>query len=484
MKKAGDLLAYFFDQKTLDSMHTWSKLFAAWPSIVAKHKISAAESHTRVVEFDRRVLLIEAEHPGWIQILQLKQSELLREFRVRFPELDIVGISFRLSKTLFTPVIQAPETPPAPAPLVDREAPAVPSSERSFEQSMKRLERSICAREQARARGDFNKPPAKGGGGAFNADVWSGIKHCRLCPRGCGADRGAGERGWCGESGSLRLAAVALHRGEEPPVAGAGGSGAVFVSGCSLGCVFCQNSQISQEGMGREVSIPDFAALCLKLQALGAENINIVTGTHAIPALAAGLAHARERGLAVPILWNSSAYESLEALALLENVVDGYLPDLKTLDPDLSSRLFNAPDYPEHAAKAVLRMMEARALSFSPESVLRSGVIIRHLVLPGHLESTREVLRWFAEHGQGRALLSLMTQYTPPSGAGERAQAAPKRLVSKRDYEIVLGWLEEFGIEDGFYQEPPEVSGPMPDFTQENPFPPELAAPVWHFQSL
>jgi hypothetical protein len=160
MKKAGDLLTYFFDQKTLSSIHTWSKLFAEWPAIVARHKIAAAETHTRVVEFDRRVLLIEAEHPGWIQILQTKQSELLSEFQSRFPDLDIVGISFRLSRAPFAPSIRTPEpTPPESAPpeappaepLVKEDTANLSDRER-FEQSMKRLEQSIIERERARMR--------------------------------------------------------------------------------------------------------------------------------------------------------------------------------------------------------------------------------------------------------------------------------------------------------------------------------------------
>jgi hypothetical protein len=164
MKKAGDLLAYFFDQKTLSSIHTWSKLFAEWPSIVIKHKIAAAETHSRVVEFDRRVLLIEAEHPGWIQILQTKQSELLSEFQNRFPDLDIVGISFRLSRAPFAPSIRSPEPAPIPAalpeplpaePLVEEDTANLSDRER-FERSMKRLEQAVIKRERARARGEFN----------------------------------------------------------------------------------------------------------------------------------------------------------------------------------------------------------------------------------------------------------------------------------------------------------------------------------------
>jgi putative pyruvate formate lyase activating enzyme len=494
MKKAGDLLAYFFDQKTLASIHTWSKLFSAWPSIVTKHKIAAAESHTRVVEFDRRVLLIEAEHPGWIQILQIKQSELLHEFQSRFPDLDIVGISFRLSRTPFAPSIQTPEPrppemSPAPEAVVDEDTANLSDKER-FERSMKRLEQSIIARERTRTH-DFNKEaPKERGIQAHGEDVatlhsgaWIEIKHCLLCPRHCGVNRTAGERGYCGESAKLRLAVASIHHGEEPLITGTGGSGAIFVSGCNLGCVFCQNHQISHEGMGREVDITEFVAICLKLQALGAENINIVTGTHAIPAIVAGLKQARADGLVIPTLWNSSAYESLEALSLLDDVIDVYLPDLKTLDPNLGARFFNAPDYPEYATKAILRMLDTRVLRVSASSTLRSGVIIRHLVLPGYLEATRETLRWFAEHCQGQALISVMTQYTLPRTIDAHVKDAPKRCMSEREYETVLGWLEEFDIEDGFYQELASDSDWLPDFTRQNPFSSTLSTTVWHFQS-
>jgi putative pyruvate formate lyase activating enzyme len=312
-------------------------------------------------------------------------------------------------------------------------------------------------------------------------------KRCLLCPRRCGVNRTAGERGYCGESAELRLASASIHRGEEPPITGVGGSGAIFVSGCNLGCVFCQNYQISHEGMGQAMSIEE---LCLKLQAMGAENINIVTGTHAIPAIVAGLTQARASGLVIPALWNTSAYESPEALALLDEVIDVYLPDLKTLDPGLAARFFNAPDYPEHAQNAILRMLDTRKLSGSAIALsapLTSGVIIRHLALPGHLEATREVLRWFAEHCQGRALISVMTQYTPSGGANSgakdaRAKDAPERFMSEQEYETVLGWLEEFGIDDGFYQELTPDSDWLPDFTRPNPFSSTLSTAVWHWK--
>jgi putative pyruvate formate lyase activating enzyme len=246
--------------------------------------------------------------------------------------------------------------------------------------------------------------------------------------------------------------------------------------------------------MGRVVGTEEFVRLCLALQDRGAENINIVTGSHVVPALVPALEAARGQGLKLPVFWNSSAYESPAALSLLEGIVDGYLPDLKTLDRGLSAGLFNAPDYPPRAEAAIKGMMRCRPLRFSGEALV-SGVIIRHLVLPGHLESTRQVLRWFAEHGRDRALLSLMTQYTPikgpaPDVAGDRAEnragripgTAPAGYVETEEYETLLRWLEEFDIDNGFYQELIHDTGWLPDFSRPNPFSSALSQPVWHWK--
>ena len=295
---------------------------------------------------------------------------------------------------------------------------------------------------------------------------------CRMCPRSCGANRLEGASGFCGEGAPLRLAFAGLHRGEEPPLSGKGGSGAIFVSGCNLGCAFCQNRQISRPPrLGREVSAEEFAALCLELQDRGAENINIVTGSHAAPAIARSLGAAKAAGLRLPVLWNSSAYENPATLELLGAHVDVWLPDLKTLDGALAARFFNAPDYPAAASRAIAWMMRNRP----------GAVIVRHLILPGYLESTRAVLRWFADsNGKGSApgaQLSLMTQYTPMSGV----KNAPGRFLSRREYETVLGWLGEFGIEDGFCQELAAGSDWLPDFSRPNPFDSDLSVAVWHF---
>ena len=296
---------------------------------------------------------------------------------------------------------------------------------------------------------------------------------CKLCPRNCGVNRLAGEKGFCGETAALRIGAAVIHRGEEPPLVGTGGSGTIFVSGCNLGCAFCQNYQISQgeggsQSLGREVSTETFAEICATLRDNGAENINIVTGSHAIPKIIEGLTAAKKAGVKLPVLWNSSGYEKIEALELLKDYVDIYLPDMKTLDSEIAARYFNAPDYPQTASAAILKMTETAG---APEKV-----IIRHLILPGCLESTHSVLRWFADNVKGRAMLSLMTQYTPIPNI---KRPMPNRYLKEEEYETVLGWLEEFEIEDGFCQELVTGNDWLPDFRRKNPFSSELSVPVW-----
>jgi putative pyruvate formate lyase activating enzyme len=301
----------------------------------------------------------------------------------------------------------------------------------------------------------------------------------------------------------LRIASASIHHGEEPPLRGTGGSGTIFVSGCNLGCVFCQNYRISLPGrgeqpLGRPVDTGEFVQICLALQERGAENINIVTGSHAIPALAEGLRAAKSAGLRIPVLWNSSAYELPETLELLSGLVDVFLPDLKTLDRDLAACYFNAPDYPEIASSAIQKMLELG------KTQKRGGIaqptlgaaIVRHLVLPGHLDSTREVLRWFAEHCTGTdagadtgtgpsALLSLMFQYTPVRALDRPGfqPEIPDRAVTEKEYGTVLGWLSEFGIEDGFCQELNADTDWLPDFNRDNPFPSDLSLPLWHWRA-
>jgi putative pyruvate formate lyase activating enzyme len=314
---------------------------------------------------------------------------------------------------------------------------------------------------------------------------------CTLCPRACGINRIGGKQGFCGETHKLRIASACLHFGEEPPLVGTGGSGTIFVTGCNLGCTFCQNYQISQDGMGRAVPLDEFVAICLALQKAGALNVNIVTGSHAIPFLAAGLAAAKNAGLSIPVCWNTSSYESPQALSLIAPYVDIWLPDLKTLSPLMSEAVFAAPDYPDTAQEAIRFMIDNAPLRFGTQ--LLGGVIIRHLFLPGRFDDTAAVLDWLKANADGKAYISLMTQYTPIArrGSGVRCNAAKdapaesaafeNRFVQPREETDLRDIVEAYAFEQVFFQELVRGNDWLPDFSRVQPFSSELAKPVWHW---
>lgn len=272
----------------------------------------------------------------------------------------------------------------------------------------------------------------------------------------------------------MTISSVVLHKGEEPPISGTNGSGTVFFSGCTLGCLFCQNHQISRAQTGREVGHDEFVGLLLRLQDEGAHNINLVTGTHFIPGIVSGLIEARAKGLRIPAVWNSGGFESDAGLDLLADHIDIYLPDIKCLDSDTALRLFSAPMYADAVLPAVRRMI--RPAEYDENGMMKSGTIIRHLVLPGFMDNTRRVLKVFSEEFRDRALLSMMVQYLPPQD-DRLCSALPDRLKDRNgkltadEYDTLIAWLEEFGIEEGFVQEPEDDSGWLPDFERDNPFP-------------
>ena len=303
-------------------------------------------------------------------------------------------------------------------------------------------------------------------------------KACTLCPRRCSTDRTAGKSGFCRESDSIRIACATLHHGEEPPITGKGGSGTIFFTGCTLQCRFCQNHQISRGGIGREVSIEEFADICLRLQEAGAENINLVTGTMFIPSIALGTDLAKSRGLSIPILWNSSGFESSESIDILNSFIDVYLPDIKTLNHTFSAAFFNAPHYPEAAKEAVEKMASSKKIIFKDNKIV-SGTIIRHLVIPGYMEMTDRVLRWYSQNLKDKALISVMFQYSPKAAEGD---GFPDRILDKSEMDMVYAMLDEYGIEDGFIQEEEITEEWNPDFNLRTPFPGSIGKTVWHWK--
>ena len=296
-------------------------------------------------------------------------------------------------------------------------------------------------------------------------------------------NRLTGQRGLCGETGELRLAKAGLHFGEEPPLTGGGGSGTIFLSGCSMSCPFCQNYQISRSlqndgGIGRVVSSDEFIEICAALRDEGAENINLVTPSHMAPTLVSYLKKVRKAGILLPLAWNSSGFESSKTVEMAAEVVDIWLPDLKTLDDDAARRIYGIKKYPEAAAAAILQMADFGTVDMNKNGLMGRGLMVRHLILPGELDSTRGVLLWFAENLKGRAWLSLMSQYTPVHIPGEKRNI-PERQLNESEYEMVLGWLEEFGIDDGFVQDLVPGEAWLPDFRKPNPFSSDLSRIIW-----
>lgn len=270
---------------------------------------------------------------------------------------------------------------------------------------------------------------------------------CKLCPRQCGALRTEtrGE-GFCGMPAQPALARASLHHWEEPCVSGSRGSGAVFFSGCVLGCVFCQNGKISRERRGKTVSVQRLREIFEELVRQGAHNINLVSPTPYIPAIREAL----EEPLPVPVVWNTGGYERVESLRALEGRVQVWLPDLKYADNALAERYSGAPDYFETAASAIREMYRQTGDCVLEDGLIKRGVIIRHLLLPGALENAKAVMDWVAETFRpGQVMFSLMAQYTPQPGA----EGLLSRRVTGAEYRAALAYLENLGVTDGYQQE-------------------------------
>ncbi|MDO4293991.1 MAG: radical SAM protein [Eubacteriales bacterium] len=304
---------------------------------------------------------------------------------------------------------------------------------------------------------------------------------CALCPRNCRVNRLAGQTGYCGQGGRIRAARAALHFWEEPCISGKNGSGAVFFSGCPMRCVFCQNHDIAAGRAGQEIGGERLAEIFLELQEKGAVNINLVTPTHFVPLIVPALERAKRGGLSIPVVYNTSSYEKVSTLRLLEGLVDIYLPDFKYVSSELSERYSNAPDYFETAKAAVGEMVRQvgepvfggpdgqlysaeqmnLACGEEPEEaredadfLMKKGVIVRHLALPGQEDDSRRVIRYLLDAYGDKIYISLMNQYTPmPAVRGRRDLGELGRRLTDAEYERLIDFALESGIENGFIQE-------------------------------
>lgn len=276
------------------------------------------------------------------------------------------------------------------------------------------------------------------------------MRGCALCPRQCHVDR-AKDRGYCGEGKTVRVARASLHMWEEPCISGKTGSGTVFFTGCPLKCVFCQNRMIASGDRGKELTNEQLARLFLVLQEKGANNINLVTPTHFVPQIAEALRTAKAEGLFIPIVYNTSGYERVESLQLLDGLVDIYLPDLKYYSEELSKRYSNAPDYFVRVSLAIAEMVRQAGSPVFDGTLMKRGVIVRHMVMPGHVKDSKEVIGYLYHMYQDDIYMSIMNQYTPPKDLGYYPEI--NRCVTRREYEKVIDYAISLGVENAFIQE-------------------------------
>lgn len=282
-------------------------------------------------------------------------------------------------------------------------------------------------------------------------DTMKLLEKCELCPRKCGVNRLQGERGYCRAEKNVKVARAMLYLWEEPCISSGAGSGAVFFSDCSMSCVFCQNFDISQEHKGKEITIDRLSEIFLWLQANKANNINLVSPTHYVPQIVESLKIARKKGLNLPVIYNTNGYENIETLRKLEGIVDVYLPDIKYYTEKSSLRYSRTKDYFKYASGAVLEMVRQVGAPQLENGLIKRGVIIRHLLLPGLLSESKKILDWMGENLPKSIYVSLMCQYVPMYRADEYPEINKK--VSHKAYEWLLDYCLSLGFENGFMQE-------------------------------
>jgi putative pyruvate formate lyase activating enzyme len=293
------------------------------------------------------------------------------------------------------------------------------------------------------------------------------LEDCTLCPRDCHVDRSLGQIGMCRETAEVVVARAALHMWEEPCISGEKGSGTVFFSGCSLGCVYCQNHRIAKGLAGRKITTERLSDIFLELQEKGANNINLVTPSHYVPQIIEAITSAKRKGLYLPIVYNSSGYEKAETIKLLWGYVDVYLPDLKYKSGEISQRYSNAADYFKYASEAIREMVkQVGEPVFNEEGIMTKGVIVRHLTLPGYLMDSKDILEYLYDTFGNKIYISIMNQYTPLSQV--KAYTEINRKVTPQEYEELVDYALYLGVENGFIQEGETAAESfIPEFNEE-----------------
>lgn len=275
---------------------------------------------------------------------------------------------------------------------------------------------------------------------------------CTLCPRKCKVNRNKGEIGLCGMDSKIKVARIAPHYFEEPPISGDKGSGAIFFSGCNLKCIFCQNYNISTNNFGKEIGINSLATKMVKLQKDGVHNINLVTPTHFIPQIKDSIKQAKKMGLSIPIVYNTSSYEKKESLKMLDGLIDIYLPDLKYYDDILAIRYSKAPNYFNIAIDAIEEMYrQVGPVQFDSNGIMKKGIIVRHLLLPGHIEDSKKILEYLHLIYGDNIFISIMNQYTPLDQVKNIEEL--NRCVTEDEYNELIDYAVELGINNAFVQD-------------------------------
>ena len=278
------------------------------------------------------------------------------------------------------------------------------------------------------------------------------LEHCEICPHKCKVDRLNGKIGRCNSGKNVKIALYSTHNFEEPCISGKNGSGTIFFSNCNLNCIYCQNYEISQLGKGKEIELEELANIMIKQQNNGVENINLVTPTSYVVQIIEAIKIAKEKGLRIPIVYNTNAYENVETLKLLEGFIDIYLPDLKYYYPKLGEKNSKVKDYFNIATKAIKEMYrQVGNPRINDEGILKKGVIIRHLVLPNYIENSKKVLKWIKENFDNKVYVSIMAQYFPTYKAKENEKI--NRKLTKQEYEEIMDYVYSIDLSNGYVQE-------------------------------